>query len=105
MLALMLVGIYGVLWLKKDVMIAKITLFVLVIIMGLYCKKYFKITKVKDTICNRKNWYQIGTIAFFVLIFLTCAIINKVRIGMEIPTKIYITLGLLVAAVSLIFFT
>ena len=105
LLALMLLGIYGLLWLKKDVFTARITLVTLAIVMGIYCKKCFKIAKVKDTICNRKNWYQIGTIVFFVLIFLTSAIINKVKTGMEIPNKIYLTLGILAVVVLGIFFS
>ena len=95
LLALVMLGIYGVLWLKKDVFTARITLAALAVIMGIYCKKYFKIAKVKGVLLNRKNWYQIGTIAFFVLVFFICAIVNKVKTGMEIPNKIYLILGIL----------
>ena len=87
--------IYGFFWIKQDVITAKITLVTMIVVIFIDFKKNFKLSKVKNTICNFKNWYQVGSIAFFILLFLICAIINKLKNGMIIPDKIYWVVGIL----------
>lgn len=104
LLVLSTVVLYGFLWLKKDVMTAKVTLITLLVIMTFYCKVSFEVIKIKEVVCNRKNWYQIGTLAFFVIMFLSTAVTSKIKAGLEIPIKIFGIVAILIGIVIAIAF-